>query len=106
MVHHSATIAALNLRQARQSLIWVEKLAQFDTLTGNLFPVRSFDEGYLIGMKDSPKLNADLWVDQYGDSLFHFALARVKKKGNCRRSGPGNIPGGRESSGSIQGAVI
>jgi DNA-directed RNA polymerase specialized sigma24 family protein len=31
-------------------------------------------------MKDSPKINADMWVDQYGDSLFHFALARVKNK--------------------------
>ena len=31
-------------------------------------------------MKNSPKLNAALWVDAYGDSLFHFALARVKNK--------------------------
>ncbi|WP_372683932.1 RNA polymerase sigma factor, partial [Desulfosarcina sp.] len=31
-------------------------------------------------MKDSPKINADMWVDQYGDSLFNFALARVKDR--------------------------
>jgi RNA polymerase sigma-70 factor (ECF subfamily) len=42
--------------------------------------MQSLDEGYSIGMKTSPKINADTWVDQYGDSLFHFALARVKKK--------------------------
>jgi len=29
-------------------------------------------------MQGSPKINADLWVDAYGDALFHFALARVK----------------------------
>jgi hypothetical protein len=44
------------------------------------FPLRSLDEGYSIGMQHSPKINADMWVDQYGDSLFHFALARVKNK--------------------------
>ena len=31
-------------------------------------------------MQGLPKLNADRWVDDYGDSLFHFALARVKNK--------------------------
>lgn len=31
-------------------------------------------------MQGSPQLNADKWVDDYGDSLFHFALARVKDK--------------------------
>ena len=31
-------------------------------------------------MKGSPKINADKWVDEYGDSLFHFALARVKDR--------------------------
>ena len=31
-------------------------------------------------MHGSPKINADRWVDDYGDSLFHFALARVKDK--------------------------
>ncbi|BBO69411.1 RNA polymerase sigma factor [Desulfosarcina alkanivorans] len=31
-------------------------------------------------MQGSPKTNADLWVDAYGDSLFRFALARVKDK--------------------------
>ena len=31
-------------------------------------------------MQGSPKLNADMWVDQYGDALFHFALARVKHR--------------------------
>lgn len=31
-------------------------------------------------MKAAPQINADMWVDQYGDSLFHFALARVKDR--------------------------
>jgi RNA polymerase sigma-70 factor (TIGR02943 family) len=31
-------------------------------------------------MEGAPKINADMWVDEYGDSLFHFALARVKEK--------------------------
>jgi RNA polymerase sigma-70 factor (ECF subfamily) len=31
-------------------------------------------------MDVTPKLNADRWVDDYGDALFHFALARVKDK--------------------------
>ena len=31
-------------------------------------------------MKDVPKINSDAWVDQYGDALFHFALARVNKQ--------------------------
>lgn len=31
-------------------------------------------------MKDVPKINSDAWVDQYGDALFHFALARVNKR--------------------------
>ncbi len=32
-------------------------------------------------MEGAPKLNSDMWVDEYGDALFHFALARVKDKG-------------------------
>ena len=31
-------------------------------------------------MKSTLKLNSDAWVDQYGDALFHFALARVNKR--------------------------
>ena len=31
-------------------------------------------------MEDGPRLNSDDWVDQYGDALFHFALARVKNR--------------------------
>lgn len=31
-------------------------------------------------MKGVPQLNAEMWVDEYGDALFHFALARVKDK--------------------------
>ena len=31
-------------------------------------------------MKRALKLNADTWVDPYGDALFHFALARVNKR--------------------------
>jgi RNA polymerase sigma-70 factor (TIGR02943 family) len=31
-------------------------------------------------MKDSPKIDADAWVDRYGDALFHFALARAKNR--------------------------
>lgn len=31
-------------------------------------------------MQDAPTINADRWVDDYGDSLFHFALARVKDR--------------------------
>ena len=31
-------------------------------------------------MEDGPRLNSDAWVDQYGDALFHFALARVKNR--------------------------
>ena len=29
-------------------------------------------------MEGSQKIDADRWVDEYGDPLFHFALARVK----------------------------
>jgi RNA polymerase sigma factor (sigma-70 family) len=29
-------------------------------------------------MDRPPPLNADAWVDRYGDALFHFARARVK----------------------------
>ena len=31
-------------------------------------------------MQVSPKLDAEMWVDHYGDALFHFALARVKDR--------------------------
>ena len=31
-------------------------------------------------MPGASKINADRWVDDYGDSLFHFALTRVKNK--------------------------
>lgn len=31
-------------------------------------------------MGRQPKLNADAWVDQYGDALFNFAKARVKDR--------------------------
>lgn len=31
-------------------------------------------------MEGSPKLNAEMWVDEYGDALFHFAVARVKDR--------------------------
>jgi len=31
-------------------------------------------------MAGGPKINADAWVDRYGDALFHFALARVKNR--------------------------
>ena len=31
-------------------------------------------------MKRALKLNSDAWVDQYGDALFHFALARVNRR--------------------------
>jgi RNA polymerase sigma-70 factor (ECF subfamily) len=31
-------------------------------------------------MKDQSKLNSDIWVDDYGDALFHFALARVNDR--------------------------
>ncbi|MFC1877023.1 sigma-70 family RNA polymerase sigma factor [Thermodesulfobacteriota bacterium] len=31
-------------------------------------------------MKDVLRINSDAWVDQYGDALFHFALARVNKR--------------------------
>ncbi len=31
-------------------------------------------------MKHTPKLDAEAWVDQYGDALFHFALARVNDR--------------------------
>jgi len=31
-------------------------------------------------MTDMPQINADDWVDQYGDALFHFALARVSRR--------------------------
>lgn len=31
-------------------------------------------------MEDSPKIDADAWVDRYGDALFHFALARAKSR--------------------------
>jgi RNA polymerase sigma-70 factor (TIGR02943 family) len=31
-------------------------------------------------MGETLKLNSDAWVDQYGDALFHFALARVSKR--------------------------
>jgi len=31
-------------------------------------------------MDAAPQINADRWVDDYGDSLFHFALARVKDR--------------------------
>ncbi|MBC2742360.1 MAG: sigma-70 family RNA polymerase sigma factor [Desulfosarcina sp.] len=31
-------------------------------------------------MEGAPRLNADAWVDQYGDALFHFAISRVKNK--------------------------
>jgi len=36
--------------------------------------------GVSSNMKDVPKINSDAWVDQYGDALFHFALARVNKR--------------------------
>jgi len=32
-------------------------------------------------MGAAPKLNPDTWVDQYGDSLFRFAVARVNDRG-------------------------
>ena len=32
-------------------------------------------------MGNSPDINPDVWVDEYGDALFGFALARVKDKG-------------------------
>lgn len=31
-------------------------------------------------MEGAPKLNSDAWVDQYGDALFHFAIARVNNR--------------------------
>lgn len=31
-------------------------------------------------MIDALKVNSEAWVDQYGDALFHFALARVNKR--------------------------
>jgi RNA polymerase sigma-70 factor (TIGR02943 family) len=31
-------------------------------------------------MENVPKINPDAWVDQYGDALFHFALARVSNR--------------------------
>jgi RNA polymerase sigma-70 factor (ECF subfamily) len=31
-------------------------------------------------MEGAPQLNSDTWVDQYGDALFHFAIARVKNR--------------------------
>ena len=31
-------------------------------------------------MKHTPKLDAETWVDHYGDALFHFALARVNDR--------------------------
>ena len=31
-------------------------------------------------MESAPQVDADRWVDDYGDSLFHFALARVKDR--------------------------
>ncbi len=31
-------------------------------------------------MENSPKINPDAWVDQYGDALYSFALARVNNK--------------------------
>lgn len=31
-------------------------------------------------MDTLPQLNADAWVDRYGDALFHFAIARVKDR--------------------------
>jgi RNA polymerase sigma-70 factor (TIGR02943 family) len=32
-------------------------------------------------MDAPPLLNSDIWVDQYGDALFGFAVARVKDRG-------------------------
>jgi len=32
-------------------------------------------------MKEKSGLNADMWVDQYGDALFHYAYARVNDNG-------------------------
>jgi len=43
-------------------------------------PIRPIDEGVLNRMDGASKINADMWVEEYGDSLFHFALARVKEK--------------------------
>ena len=31
-------------------------------------------------MESSPETNPDLWVDEYGDALFGFAMARVKDR--------------------------
>jgi RNA polymerase sigma-70 factor (ECF subfamily) len=31
-------------------------------------------------MEGTSQLNSDVWVDQYGDALFHFAIARVKNR--------------------------
>lgn len=31
-------------------------------------------------MDGAPRLNSDAWVDQYGDALFRFAIARVNKR--------------------------
>jgi RNA polymerase sigma-70 factor (ECF subfamily) len=31
-------------------------------------------------LEGAPKLNSEAWVDQYGDALFHFALARINDR--------------------------
>jgi len=31
-------------------------------------------------MDEAPQLNSDIWVDEYGDALFRFAVARVKDR--------------------------
>ncbi len=37
-------------------------------------------EGCILKMAGSAKLDSDIWVDEYGDVLFHFAFARVKDR--------------------------
>lgn len=32
-------------------------------------------------MVDASRINSDIWVDQYGDALFRFAVVRVKDRG-------------------------
>jgi RNA polymerase sigma-70 factor (ECF subfamily) len=58
----------------------LENLIQSDTLIAIHLTIQSLTKGLQTSMAAAPKLNADLWVDEYGDALFHFALARVRDK--------------------------
>ena len=66
----------------RGAKIRLAKSAQFDTLERHISSdFINVQRGYELLMDAGPGLNSDIWVDQYGNALFRFAVVRVKDRG-------------------------